>query len=110
GVLALDKVRALGKGISVPIEFEWDPEKAVRNLGKHGVSFEEAASAFGDSRSLTIPDPEHSIGEDRSILLGMTAIGQLLVVVFVESGPAERIISARMANRRETRQYMDENE
>ena len=57
------------------MRFEWDPEKARRNVAKHGVSFEEAATAFGDPLSLTIFDPDHSEEEDRFILLGQTYAG-----------------------------------
>jgi uncharacterized DUF497 family protein len=52
------------------LEFEWDPAKAAANYRKHRVRFEEAATAFGDPRSITIPDPDHSVGEDRFILIG----------------------------------------
>jgi len=64
----------------VGLTFEWDEKKAAANRRKHGVSFEEAASAFGDPLSLTIPDPEHSEDEQRCVLLGMTE-GHRLVVV-----------------------------
>lgn len=60
--------------------FEWDQHKAESNLDKHGVSFEEAATAFGDALSLTIPDPEHSSGEYRFILLGLSSNDRHLVV------------------------------
>jgi uncharacterized protein len=70
------------------------------------VSFEEAATAFGDPLSLTIPDPEHSQAEDRFVLLGQSARQRLLVVVHVERAADEyRIISARTATRTERRQY-----
>lgn len=52
------------------MEFEWDPNKAASNLEKHGVPFDEAATAFGDPLSLTIDDPDHSDGEERFVLLG----------------------------------------
>jgi hypothetical protein len=52
------------------VEFEWDPEKAASNEQKHGVSFDEAATAFGDPLSVTIPDPDHSEDEERFVLLG----------------------------------------
>jgi len=83
------------------IRFEWDPEKATRNRRKHGVSFREAATAFGDPLSTTIPDPDHSEQEDRFILLGMTYRGRLVVVVHTERGDGVRLISARLATRRE---------
>ena len=62
------------------MRFEWDPEKARRNLAKHGVSFDEASSAFADPLSLTIDDPDHSQGEQRLLLLGETYSGKLVVV------------------------------
>lgn len=87
------------------LEFEWDPEKEVESSKKHGVSFHEAQSAFGDDLSLTIPDPDHSEGEARHLLLGASSAGRLLVVSHTERGDRIRIISARRANRAETRAY-----
>jgi len=88
------------------ITFEWDPEKASENLQKHGVSFEEGATCFGDLLSETIHDPDHSEGEDRYVLLGMSAQARLLVVVHVEREDNIRLISARPANRREAAKYL----
>jgi uncharacterized protein len=86
--------------------FEWDDEKAVKNLEKHSISFEEASTAFGDPRSLTIDDPDHSADEQRYVLLGRALTGRLLVVVHVERDEERiRLISARRANRREQRVY-----
>ena len=89
------------------LRFSWDPRKAASNLKKHGVSFEEAVTAFGDPLSLTIPDPRHSESEDRFVLLGLSANSRLLVVVHAERGDDDdiRIISARLASRRERTQY-----
>ncbi len=87
------------------MRFEWDPEKAQRNLAKHGVSFEEAATAFGDALSVTIFDPDHSEDEDRFILLGQTYAGRLVVVVHTDRRQTVRIISARLATKRERRDY-----
>lgn len=87
------------------MHFEWDPEKAKRNVAKHGVSFKEASTAFGDPRSITIFDPDHSEDEQRFILLGRTYANHLVVVVHTERGPAVRIISARLATKRERRTY-----
>ena len=87
------------------IHFEWDPEKAAANESSHGISFAEAATAFGDPLSLTIFDPEHSESEDRFILLGESAFGTLVVVSHTSRNGTIRIISARRANRRERRQY-----
>jgi uncharacterized DUF497 family protein len=85
--------------------FEWDARKASRNERKHGVTFEEAATAFADPSSLTIPDPDHSAAEDRFILLGTSARDRLLVVVHVERGDRIRLVSARRATRAERRNY-----
>ncbi len=62
------------------VKFEWDPKKAAENLRKHGISFDEAATAFADWHSITVPDPEHSQGERRYYVLGMSDRGNLLVV------------------------------
>ncbi len=87
------------------LEFEWDEDKAKTNRKKHGVSFEEASSAFGDPLALTIPDPLHSEEEDRFITLGESHRPRLLVVVSTERGDKIRIISARVATRRERTDY-----
>ena len=85
--------------------FEWNAEKASSNIEKHGVSFEEAGSAFADPLSLTIPDPAHSEEESRFILVGMSAGGRLVVVAHTERQDRIRLISAREASRRERRAY-----
>jgi uncharacterized DUF497 family protein len=85
--------------------FEWDPAKAERNLAKHGVSFEEAVTAFSDPLSLTVFDPDHSADEDRYILQGVSSFGRLLVVAHTDRAGRIRIISARLATRRERRSY-----
>ncbi len=77
--------------------FEWDERKAAANLRKHGVSFEEATTVFEDVLALSFPDPDHSLWEDREIILGSSALGRPLLVVSVERGPVLRIISARKA-------------
>jgi len=87
------------------LNFEWDADKAKSNLAKHRISFEEASTVFGDPRSLTIPDPVHSESENRFITLGTSHRGKLLVVVHTERGDNIRIISARVASRRERRNY-----
>jgi uncharacterized DUF497 family protein len=89
----------------VKLTFEWDPTKAELNVQKHGVSFEEAMSAFADLLSVTILDPDHSHGEQRYLLLGLSYHGRLLVVTHTERGEAIRIINARRAHRREKRVY-----
>lgn len=90
------------------MEFEWDTDKAASNVAKHGVSFEEAASAFRDALSTTVPDPLHSGEEERHVLLGMSDKQRLLVVVHTEHDNKTRIISAREATRQERKQYENE--
>jgi uncharacterized DUF497 family protein len=85
--------------------FEWDPKKAESNTRKHGVGFDEASTVFGDPLSLLMPDPDHSLGEERFLVLGMSNRQRLLVVAFAERAPRTRLISARRANRRERRLY-----
>ena len=85
--------------------FEWDEAKALRNEQKHGVSFEEAATVFADSLSLTIVDEAHSADEDRFVDIGESSSGRLLVVVYTERGETIRIISCRLATRAEQRAY-----
>lgn len=87
------------------MEFEWDNEKAVANLRKHGVSFEEASTVFGDALAITFNDPVHSVGEHRFLTFGVSLTGVLLVVSFAERGRRIRIISARKATRTERKIY-----
>jgi len=87
------------------MEFEWNPDKAALNLEKHGVSFQEAATVFNDPLSMTFPDPEHSIGESRYVIIGLSRFGQLLVVAHTDRDAKVRIISARKATRQERRFY-----
>jgi uncharacterized DUF497 family protein len=89
----------------VGYNFEWDPKKAEANLSKHGVSFREAVSAFGDPLSMNMADPDHSEAEERFIVLGMSDRYRLLVVSYTERPPRTRIISARLATRHERKQY-----
>ncbi len=83
------------------MELEWDIRKAQTNLAKHGVSFHEAASVFGDPLAQTFHDPDHSEDEDRFLTFGRSLAGRLLAVVHTARPPAFRIISARRASRRE---------
>lgn len=85
--------------------FEWDSGKAADNFQKHGVSFEEAKSVFADPLALNLPDPEHSIGEERLVVIGRSYEGRVLFVAFTERGSRIRIISAREAARNERRAY-----
>lgn len=87
------------------MRFGWDPKKAAANLKKHGVSFEEGATAFGDPLSLTRFDPDHSDEEDRFVLLGATHQGRLVVVSHTDRGETVRLISARLATRQERKNY-----
>ena len=87
------------------MEFEWDLEKAARNLSKHGVSFSEAATVFGDPLAMTFHDPDHSDDEDRFLTFGHTSDGRLFVVSHTDRGDHTRIISARKATRKEKNQY-----
>ncbi len=89
-------------------EFEWDADKAAANLRKHGVSFDEASTVFADPLSLLMPDPDHSSGEERFLVLGLSNQGRHLVVAFAERPPRTRLISARRAARRERRRYEEE--
>ena len=90
------------------LRFDWDPEKAESNLAKHGVPFSEAATAFGDPLSLTVPDPDHSESEARFVLVGISFRSRLVVVAHAESEDAIRIISARLASKAERRVYEEE--
>jgi hypothetical protein len=89
----------------MPLTFEWDRRKAKSNVAKHEVSFEEAATVFGDPDSLTIDDPSHSKNEERFVTIGRSHHGKLLVVVHTDRGDNIRIISARLPSRRERRTY-----
>jgi hypothetical protein len=89
----------------VGYSFEWDAKKAQANLSKHGVSFAEAVTVFGDPLSMNMPDPDHSDSEQRFIVLGMSDRFRLLVVSYTERPPRTRIISARLATRKERKQY-----
>ncbi len=90
--------------------FEWDPKKAERNLKAHGVSFDEASTAFHDPLSSTIDDPLHSEDEERYVLLGRSHRGRLLVVVHTERGDRIRLISARLATGPERKKYEEESD
>lgn len=85
--------------------FEWDPSKAKKNIRIHGVSFDEASTAFKDTLSLTIYDPLHSDKENRFVLIGTSYKNRLLVVVHTEREDKIRIISARKSTKNERKQY-----
>ena len=89
------------------LRFEWDPKKASANREKHRVSFEDAQSVFTDERARLIDDPDHSEGEERFLLLGLSSTLRLLVVAHCYRGEGNviRIISARKATREEQANY-----
>ena len=86
-------------------EFEWDPIKAATNLRDHGVSFEEATTVFADPLAMLMADPDHSVDEERYVLLGESTQRNLLVVAFADRPPRTRLISAREATPHERRHY-----
>jgi uncharacterized DUF497 family protein len=87
------------------MRFSWDPTKDATNQRDHRVSFEEASTVFGDSLAATIPDPDHSVDEERVITMGHSSAGRLLVVCHTEEGDTIRIISAREATTHERKDY-----
>jgi uncharacterized DUF497 family protein len=87
------------------LAFAWEPAKAAINLEKHGVSFDEAATVFRNPLAKVLPDPTHSQGEERAIMIGHSEGGRLLLVVFMQREDRIRIISAREVSRRERREY-----
>ncbi|MBW1716538.1 MAG: BrnT family toxin [Deltaproteobacteria bacterium] len=87
------------------MQFEWDPEKAKRNVKKHGVSFEEGVTVFYDPLSATFDDPDHSVGEHRYITIGLSSRDRLLVIAHAERGEILRIISARPATAHERKRH-----
>ena len=89
------------------LRFEWDPIKAATNLRKHKVSFEDAKTVFSDDRARLIDDPDHSEGEERFLLLGLSGTLRLLVVAhcYRSAGNVIRIISARKATADEEHDY-----
>jgi uncharacterized protein len=90
-----------------PLRFTWHPPKATANRAKHGVTFEEAQTVFSDAAALLLDDPEHSTGEERFLLLGLSATLRLLVVVhcYRADDGVIHLISARKATRSERAQY-----
>ena len=89
------------------LRFEWDPAKAAANLRKHGVSFEDAQTAFSDEHARLVNDPDHSAEEERFVLLGLSSSLRLLVVAhcYRSADSVIRIISARRATKAEERSY-----
>ena len=93
--------------MSEPLHFEWDLAKAVRNVEKHGISFDEAKTVFQDPLFITVIDDEHSADEERYITIGMSGQGRLLMVAHTDREGRFRLISARRATRREEQFYAD---
>ena len=89
--------------------FEWDRNKAAANRRKHGVSFEEAATVFGDPLAITFDDADHSLTERRFITIGVSRAGRGLIVAHLDRGEKIRIISSRKATAREWSHYEEKN-
>ena len=87
------------------LRFEWDPNKAEANLGKHEILFEEAMTVFADPLARIFPDEEHSVDELREIIIGHSVGQQLVLVNFTSIDDRVRIFSARKATRRERKDY-----
>ena len=100
--------RGSKQGATVGYTFEWDPNKAESNRHKHGVTFDEASTVFRDPLSLLMSDPDHSVDEERYVVLGMSRQRRLLVVAFAERPPHTRLISARPAGPQERKRYEEE--
>jgi uncharacterized DUF497 family protein len=88
-----------------PVGFDWNDRQAATNFAKHGVSFEEAMSVFDDRRGAIRDDPDHSIAEHREVIVGRSNTDRLLLVSFTERGDVIRLISARLATKREKKLY-----
>jgi uncharacterized protein len=89
------------------MKFEWNPDKANLNLQKHSVSFNEASTVFNDPLSVTFPDTDHSFGEERYVIIGLSSANRILIVPHTDRADRVRIISAREATRNERRFYED---
>ena len=87
------------------MDFEWNLQKAKINIQKHGVAFDEASTVFGDTLSITFPDVDHSIQEERYLIVGLSNKNRILVISHVYRNEIIRIISARQATKREQKFY-----
>jgi len=87
------------------VQFEWDTQKAASNLERHGVSFDEASTVFGDPLARTVPDEDHSIDEERELTIGLSMALRIVVVWHTDRGDVTRIIGARLATMTERRAY-----
>jgi hypothetical protein len=90
------------------MNYDWDAAKATRNAKKHGVTFEEAASVFGDPLAYTFADPDHSEGEERLLTFGLSLNRRILVVSHIEHAQGIRIVSAREATAHERKIYQED--
>jgi uncharacterized protein len=97
--------QASTEAILTDMEFEWDFRKAEANLAKHGISFSEAATVFGDPLAITYFDPDHSITEDRYLTFGATTSGRYVAVVHTDRDGKVRLVSARPMTSRERIHY-----
>ncbi len=87
------------------IRIEWDERKAVSNVEKHGVSFDEARTVFEDPLFVEFYDPDHSLEDQRYLMVGQSVRGRLLIVSYADRGDILRLISAREVTRREREVY-----
>lgn len=92
-------------GSEIDLDFDWDEDKAAANVKKHGISFEEAKTVFGDPFSVTIDDPAHSANEYRFVDIGTSPSGMILTVAYAERGQKVRLISCRKATKAERKIY-----
>ena len=90
------------------MEFEYDAAKAALNFKKHGLTFEEASTIFGDPMAYTFADPDHSVGEESWLVLGMSHSARLFAVIYTHRGEKYRIVRARLATKRERKIYEEE--
>jgi uncharacterized DUF497 family protein len=91
------------------VNFEWDPVKARQNRRKHRISFQEAATVFGDPLAVTYPDPDHSLSEQRFITVGMSSAARVLIIAHADRNENIRIISARKTTQHERKYYEEKN-
>jgi uncharacterized DUF497 family protein len=89
----------------VKLHFEWNHTKAARNLVKHNVSFDEAATIFDDPMFISVVDDEHSFDEERYVSIGLSTHGRLLMVAHTDRQGRIRLISARKATKKEEKFY-----
>jgi uncharacterized DUF497 family protein len=91
------------------VQFTWDTKKAEANLKKHGVDFREAATVFDDPLSVAFPDDDHSVGESRFLIIGLSALGRVLVISYTEAtADTIRLINARTATAHENTFYEED--